>query len=148
MKVLVIYDGTLDSQAALQYGIRRVREHGGDLVVLAVFPAHLFIDYDAGPKAEEVVRRELFVHVDDALELIRAQGDVHAQIIMVDGRAEDEVLRCAGNEKVDLIVSPPSFESVTEKAFCLTDIVGVDEYNDNEHRGLDELAGAGPWRLH
>ena len=53
MKILTIYDGTLQSKTALTYGINKVRERGGELIVLQVFQSSLFVDYDAGPMAEE-----------------------------------------------------------------------------------------------
>jgi Universal stress protein family len=152
MKILVAYDETLDAESALKYGIRKVCESGGDLIVLNVFPKHLFIDYDAGPKAEEIARRESFTRVEGALQLVRTYGrNVRARLIMVDGHAGDEVLSYAKSEDVDLIVSPPSFDSIAGKAFCLMDIVSAADEDDpgefaEGRRGLDGLVEARSWR--
>lgn len=153
MRVLVAYDGTLDARAALKYGIGQVREHGGNLVVFSVFPVHLFIDYDAGPKAQEVARQESFARVNEALEIIRAHGrDVRAHIFTVDGSAEDEMLRYAGERSVDLSIFPPSLESIAGKAVCLTDIVSADEDDTGElfqgRAVFEEPAEARLWRSH
>jgi hypothetical protein len=152
MKVLVAYNETLDAQAALKYGIRKVREAGGDLIVLNVFPRNRFIDYDAGPKAEEIARRESLARVEDALQLIRTNGrGVRARLIMVDGHAEDEVLSYAKSENVDLVVSPPAFDSLAGKAICLMDIVSAADEDDSGNfaegrAGLDGLVEARTWR--
>ena len=61
MKILMIYDGTLQSKTALTYGIGKVRERGGELIVLQVFQSSLFVDYDAGPMAEERARASRIV---------------------------------------------------------------------------------------
>lgn len=152
MRVLVAYDGTLDAQAALKYGIRHVREHDGYLIVLDVFPGHLFLDYDAGPKAEEIARQESLARVEEAMQLIRTNGrDIRARLIMAEGHAGDEVLGYAKSENVDLIVSPPSFESTAGKASCLMDIVSAADEDDSEelaeeHSALDSLVEARTWR--
>jgi hypothetical protein len=70
MKILTIYDGTLQSKAALRYGLRKAKEKAGELIVLQVFQSSLFVDYDAGPRAEEIARAETARHRRDAETLI------------------------------------------------------------------------------
>ena len=66
MKILTIYDGTIQSKIALSYGLREAKAKSGELVVLQVFQSSLFVDYDAGPRAEEIARAEAARHLRDA----------------------------------------------------------------------------------
>ena len=75
MKILVIYDGTIKSKTALRYGLGKAKEIGGELLVLQVFQNSLFVDYDAGPRAEEIARAEAALHLSDAETLIRDTGN-------------------------------------------------------------------------
>ena len=128
MKVLVAYDGSLDSKAALKYGIKRVREIPGELIALHVFPSHRFIDYGAGPRAEERARRDAFRHLDEAREFIQACGKgIKASVVFTEGQARKEILGHAKQENVDLIVVPPSLDSLLDAACCLVDVVSADE---------------------
>ncbi len=151
MKVLVTYDGSLDSKAALKYGIQKVREYGGELIALHVFPRHLFIDYDAGPRAEEIARRESFRHMEDARTLIRENSrGILARIVLNEGNLTDETLKYSKEEDVDLIVAPPRLKRLVEKACCLTDIVSAREEaageSADEHPRRDEIVETGTWR--
>ena len=128
MKVLVAYDGSLDSKAALNYGIQRVREFPGELIAIHVFPSHRFIDYGAGPRAEERARRDAFRHLDDAREFIRANGKgIKSSAVFIEGHARKEILSHATREDVDLIVVPRSLDSLMDAACCLVDVVSADE---------------------
>lgn len=128
MKVLVAYDGSLDSKAALNYGIQRVREVPGELIALHVFPRHRFIDYDAGPRAEERARRDAFRHLDEAREFIRANGKgIKASAVFTEGNVRKEIISHASKEDVDLIIVTPSLSSLMDAACCLVDIVSADE---------------------
>ena len=93
MKVLTIFDGTLQAKTALRYGIGKVKEKGGELIVLHVFQSSLFIDYDAGPMAEEIARAEAKGHRLDALNIIRETGqNVPIRIVTLEGDPEEELL--------------------------------------------------------
>jgi hypothetical protein len=125
MKVLVVYDGTLDSKAALRYGIQKVREYGGELTLLNVFPRHQFIDYGAGPKAEAITRLEALRHVAEARMFLLKNGrGFRASLVFAEGNIPDEVLSCSKTEDIDLIVAGPALEALVEKA-CTTDIVSA-----------------------
>ncbi len=116
MKVLTIYDGTIQSKTALQYGIGKVKDKGGELVILHVFPSSLFIDYDAGPRAEEIARAEAKQHLLDAENIIRETGkSVPIHLVTEEGDPEQELLRVAGAEKPDLILATPRYKTVTKK---------------------------------
>jgi nucleotide-binding universal stress UspA family protein len=119
MKVLTIYDGTIQSQTALHYGIGKVKEKGGELVVLHVFHGALFIDYGAGPRAEEIARAEAKQHVLDAENIIREAGkSVPIHMVTEEGDPEQELLRVADAEKADLILATPRYKAITKKAYC------------------------------
>ncbi len=151
MKVLVAYDGTLDSKAALKYGIQKVREYGGELILLNVFPNRLFIDYGAGPKAEAIARLEALRHVAEARMLLLENGrGFRASLVFAEGNVPDEVLSCSKTEDIDLIVATPSLESLVEKACCLMDIVSAADEAVPELAGItgggDGIANTGTWR--
>jgi nucleotide-binding universal stress UspA family protein len=137
MKVLVAYDGSLDSKAALKYGIQRVREFPGELIALHVFPSHRFIDYEAGFRAEERSRRDAFRHLDEAREFIRANGKgIKASAVFTEGNVRKEILGHATKEDVDLIVVPRSLDSLMDAACCLVDVVSADEEADAVPAGI------------
>ena len=133
MKVLVAFDGTLASKDALIYGIRKVREYRGELIALHVFPSYLFVDYDEGTRASEIARKEALRRVEEASDIIREIGtDIRASVDFTEGIEQDEILRYAKIEDVDLIVAPPSLDMLVEKACCLTDIVTAGDAAINE----------------
>jgi hypothetical protein len=74
MRVLVAYNGSLNSKAAIRQGIYKVKEHGGMLIVLHVFHSNMFVDYDAGPNAEIRARDEAFSFVEEAKKIIKDEG--------------------------------------------------------------------------
>jgi nucleotide-binding universal stress UspA family protein len=116
MKVLVAYDGTLQSKDALKYGMEKVREKGGEVVVLHVFNSNMFFDYEAGPGAEELAKRESARYVEDARRLIREEGkDIRTSIFVGEGNSEEEILEFAKERYVDLLLCPPKHKSLIEK---------------------------------
>ena len=56
MKLLIVYDGTINSKSALKYGLGKLRQEGGRAVVLHVFESNMFVGYGAGPNAEDHAR--------------------------------------------------------------------------------------------
>ena len=115
MKVLVAYDGTLDSKTALRYGLEKVKEDGGELVALHVFNSSLFVDYDAIPEAEEIARREASRYVKEAETIIRDEGSgVKASIIETEGNPGKEIIRYAEVENVDLLLCPSRYSTVVK----------------------------------
>ena len=145
MKVLTIFDGTLQAKTALRYGIGKVKEKGGELIVLHVFQSSLFIDYDAGPMAEEIARAEAKRHRLDALDIIRETGqNVPIRIVTIEGDPEEELLRTAESEHADLILAAPRYRSITGSAVCPvyimpgTILVPVDS-SDRLMAGLDDI---------
>jgi nucleotide-binding universal stress UspA family protein len=119
MKILTIYDGTIQSKTVLRYGINAAKKKGGELVVLHVFQSSLFIDYDAGPRAVEIARSEAERHLHDAENMVREAGqDVSVKIISVEGDPAEEALRISEAEHAELILSPPRYKAIVKKASC------------------------------
>lgn len=116
MKVLVAYDGTLQSKDALRYGMKKVGEEGGQLLVLHVFDRSLFIDYDAIPGVEDMARVESHRYVEDAKRIIaEGGGGIRADVVMEEGDVEEEVIACAKAKGVDLLLCPPRYKSTMKK---------------------------------
>lgn len=120
MKILTVYDGTLHSKTALLYGLRKAKDKGGEVLVLQVFQSNLFLDYDAGPRAEEIARAEAARHRRDADTLIHAAGlqGVPVRALFGEGDTVGETLRVAGAEKPDLILAAPRYKAIAKKASC------------------------------
>jgi hypothetical protein len=128
MKVLVAFDESLDAQAAVRYGIQKASERGGELIALHVFPKHLFADSDIGPNAERTARRESWDRLEEVLKVIRENSrNIRARLVMADGRPEETIFEYAKKEDVDLIVSPPRFDTLIDKVCCLMDVVSAEE---------------------
>ncbi len=125
MKILTLYNGTLQSKTALQYALNRVRDAGGELLVLQVFQSSLFVDYDAGPRAEEIARAEAARHLREAEVLIREAGGqgLAVRAITAEGDPIDETLRIAEAEKVELIIAPERYKAVVKRASCRVRLV-------------------------
>lgn len=120
MKILSIYDGTIQSKTALLYGIRKAKEQGGELVILQVFQSSLFVDYDAGPKAEEIARAEAARHLQDAETIIRnaESQDIIVRTMSAEGDTVEEALRVAQEERVNLILTSPRYKAIARNAAC------------------------------
>ena len=116
MKIMVAYDGTLQSKEALVYGIEKARQKGGELVALHVFNSPQFVHYDATVNARELARAEAAQFVHEAKEIIREKGKgVKASLYSTDGNPEEEVLSFAKAEKVDILLCPPMYRSIVSK---------------------------------
>jgi nucleotide-binding universal stress UspA family protein len=117
MKILVAYDGTLHSKVALEYGIQKVREKGGELLVIHVFQGSLFVDYDAGPRALEAARDESRRHIEEAKRVIEKSGSgVKVGFMSEEGDPEEIIVRYATDEQVDLVLVPPRYKAVVKTA--------------------------------
>jgi nucleotide-binding universal stress UspA family protein len=124
MKILVIYDGTLNSKNALRYGIEKIRQRSGVLFILSVFQRELFIDYEGGPEAERLARKEFNIYLNAAREIIGQMGsglDIH--IIEGEGNPEDICLEYASQYNIDLILTPPRYKSIIRKFPCPVSVI-------------------------
>ncbi len=113
MKILTIYDGTLQSKTALHYGIKKIKEKKGELVVLHVFPSNLFVGYDAVPMAEDIARQEWSQYAREAEAIIREYGQgVSVRLVPEEGDPEDNIRRYAAAEHPDLILATPRYKAI------------------------------------
>lgn len=53
MRILVAYDGSLNSRVALKYGLEKTKEKGARLIALHVFDSRMFIDYWSAPGTDK-----------------------------------------------------------------------------------------------
>lgn len=120
MKILALYDGTLQSKKVLRYGLQKAKAVNGELVLLQVFQSSQFIDYGAGPQAEEIARAEAAKHRRDAETIINEAGshDLRVRVLSEEGDAIEEALRFIANEKVDLLLASPRYKAIAKKASC------------------------------
>jgi len=119
MKILVAYDGTIHAQNALKYGIRKIREKGGEVLLLQIFDSTLFVDYDAGPKAVEMARAEAAQQLAIARQIIQdTAAGITTRIVSEEGDAEQTLLSYAEAEHPELILVPPRYKALAKKAPC------------------------------
>ena len=113
MKIIVAYDGTIHAKKAISYGLEKVKTRGGEVVVVQVFDPRLFIDYDAGPAAEDLARAEASRMHREAQTILKEQGgDVIGRIVFEEGDAAAVINRYAGEARADLILVSPKLKSL------------------------------------
>lgn len=116
MKMIVSYDGTLQSKEALRFAIGQAREKGAGLSVLHVFNSGLFLDYEAGLNAMDFSRRQSRAYLDEAKAIIGSEGKgVDVGVYTVEGDPEEELLSFAHSRNADFIVCTPGLKSVIKK---------------------------------
>jgi nucleotide-binding universal stress UspA family protein len=116
MKIMVVYDGTLQAKEALVYGMEKAREKGGEVVALHVFNSPLFVDYDAVPDAENIARAESTRFVEEAKTIIREKGKgIKTSLFFGEGNPEEEVIAFAKAEHADVLLCPPRYKSIIRK---------------------------------
>lgn len=116
MKIMVAYDGTLQSKEALVYGMKKAVEKNGEVVALHVFNAPRFVDYDVTPNAIDAARAEAARFVAEAKAIIREKGNgAKASLYSTDGDPAEAVMDFARTEKVDVLLCPPAFRSIANK---------------------------------
>ncbi|OGW35487.1 MAG: hypothetical protein A2010_10930 [Nitrospirae bacterium GWD2_57_9] len=136
MKIMVAYDGTLQSKEALVYGMEKAREKGGQVVALHVFNSDLFIDYDV-MDAEAMARRESAKFVEEARTLIREKGNgVRANLFTAEGNPEETVIRFAKENLADVLLCPPSFKGIIAK---YQKAIGASEFGNDAAKDLAVL---------
>ncbi len=115
MKIMVAYDGTLQSKEALVYGMEKAREKGGEVLALHVFNNGMFMDYDV-IDAEATARRESNRLVEEAKALIREKGNgVRISLFSAEGNPEEEVISFAKAKQADVLLCPPRFKGIINK---------------------------------
>jgi nucleotide-binding universal stress UspA family protein len=112
MKVLVAYDGTLQSKDALKYGVEKVKENGGELVALHVFNSNQYIDYDVFG-AEEAGRAESMRFAAEARKILEETGKgLRTRVIVEEGNPEEETINYARENNVDLLLCSPGYRKI------------------------------------
>ncbi len=116
MKVLVAYDGTLQSKEALRFGLQKVRQEGGEVVALHVFHSGMFIDYDSHPDAVGRARREAFNYVDEARQIVSDFGSgIRVRVLTVEGVPDEEIVSFVMRRDIDMVICPPGLKNVVKK---------------------------------
>lgn len=123
MKILVAYDGSINSKNALRYGIKKVSAAGGELIALNVFTGSTFVGYDAVPGCGESAYGQAMQHLDEAASIIRKEGKgIKASTILADGYPEEEIVNAAIEEKADLLLCPSKYKSVRKHFAAQTNV--------------------------
>lgn len=125
MNILVAYDGTLHAKKALRYGIGKARASGGGtLTVLQVFDRTMFVDYDAGPRAEELARSESARQLDEAKQIAsESAADITVAFITDEGPASERIAFHAGTVRPDLVLAPPRYRDIAAVLTCPVTVV-------------------------
>lgn len=119
MKILVAYDGTLNAKAALRYGLRKLREEGGSIVVLQVFDTGMFVGYGAGPSAESAARREANGRLEEARAIIAETGITGwIRVEQLDGDPETVTIDYASERHFNAVLAPARFKPIVSRALC------------------------------
>ena len=138
MKVLVAYDGTLQAKEALNYGIAKVRENGGELVALHVFNSGRFIDYDVFG-AEDAGRREAVGFTAEAEKRLKETGEgIHTRVVFAEGNPEEETIDYARENRFDLLLCPSRYKSIIKDFRSLLDGQGRKTREDIVPGGSDK----------
>lgn len=125
MNILIAYDGTIHARKALKYGIEKVRSSGAGMVtVLQVFDSSLFVDYDAGPRAEELARSEAAQQLDEAKRIAAeiAEG-IPVSFITEEGNALERIAGHAAELHPNLVLAPPRFKMIAASLACPVTVV-------------------------
>lgn len=121
MKVMVAYNGSPDAQTALAYGFKKAHEMGGELIVFHILRRSYFHDMDCVlPPTENAFQRILMVKKDTLTH--RSGRKILTTFVFAVLDTADDILRYAGQTEADLVVVPPEFEDLLEKACCLVDV--------------------------
>ena len=124
MKILVAYDGTLHAKKALRYGIQKLLGSGGDLTVLQIFDRSMFVDYDAGPRAEAMARSESVRQLEEAEKIVNeSSADGPVKFITVDGNALEKISGQVALDHPDLVLAPPRYKEIAASLSCPVTIV-------------------------
>lgn len=113
MKILVAYDGTVHAKKALRYGIQKLARLGGDLTVLQVFDSSLFVDYEAGPRAEEMARSEAAHQLEEARKIVsESAAALSVTFVVEEGKALEKIAGQAALDRSDLVLAPPRYKEI------------------------------------
>jgi hypothetical protein len=120
VNILVVSDGSSDSQSAFTYATERALVTRGELTVLHVYQLRK-------SRSEQTLRDSL-----RCFDLVRASVHDHccgipASAVFMPITDHRDILTYATNTQIDLIVAPPAFNALFCSACCLVDIVSVED---------------------
>jgi len=119
MNILVVYDGTVHAKKALLYGLKKVQEAGGEMTVLQIFDPRLFIDYDAGPRAEELARMEASQSLAEARQIVSEHAaGIAVRFISDEGDVDQKVLEYAEAERPGLVLASSRYRNLAKTLNC------------------------------
>ena len=122
MKVMVAYNGSAESQAALVYGVKKANEMGGELIVFDILRRTYLLDINGRlPPMEDAFQGTLREKKDTLTH--RSGRKILTTFVLAFIDTFDDILRYASKAQADLVVLPPEFEELLGKACCLVDIV-------------------------
>jgi nucleotide-binding universal stress UspA family protein len=124
MNILVAYDGTLHAKKAMKYGIQMLLKSGGNMTILQVFDNSLFVDYDAGPRAEEMARSESARQREEAMKIVSDNaGGLSVRFIAAEGNALAKIADQVSADRPDLVLAPPRYKEIATSLSCPVTIV-------------------------
>lgn len=140
MKVLVAYDGTLQSKEALKYGLERVRERGGEVIALHVFNTCMFVGYDSQPWALDHAKKESAQYMQEARKIAdETAPGVRVRFATEEGDPEEEIINYALERNADLLLCPPRYRGIIKRYKKILDENGRKVTEDSILDGADKL---------
>ncbi len=120
MNILIVSDGSPDSQSALAYGIGKALETRGELTVVHVY------------QRREGSCEQALQHSLQCFDAVRASvhdhgSGVSAKAMFMTINDHRDILTYAATAQIDLIVAPPAYDALFGSACCLVDIVTSDD---------------------
>lgn len=126
MRILAVYDGTLNSKDVVRYGLFRAKTTAGELHVIHVLNSALITEY-SGFNAEEAARRELSYYLSDAEKIIAEVGKgIRVSFTTMEGIPEQEFIKYAKDNRIELILIPEKYAEIGKRAPCRVSIVPSD----------------------
>lgn len=116
MKILVVYDGTLNSKDALRKGIGKAKETGSELLVLQVFNSGMFIDYEITPGETEFIKKEAAGYLEEAKVILKEEGQgLRTGLFTGEGDPGEQIIQFASEKNVDLLLFPAAYRSIVKR---------------------------------
>lgn len=143
MKVMVIYDGSPDARAALAYGVKKVKATGGELFAYHLLRRTIFQDDEGMLCTTEEALRDSLRQAETVNTMVDRKGcKIRTTVAFALSKSSFDILRDAAKAEADLIVAPPEFDTLLEKACCLVDIVSASKGNFGMYKRLNRKDGA------
>lgn len=118
---MVAYNGAPEAQTALAYGVKKAHEMDAELIVFHTLRQSDFPDIDGTlPPREDALQSILLVKRDMLMH--RSGRKIPTTLVFAVVDTDKDILRYAGQAQADLLVVPPEFEELLEKACCLVDV--------------------------